>query len=239
MKARRQVRAEVSQCQRWVELRIGEWLGPAKEGFKGNQYSASSPGEEAKIHDRHKHEFRFLAEHKEIVTDILKNNPGKEITRAWLIAAIEDALLVSQGAREGSEWRSRQNVPFGTPCVTTAAPEEHPAGLFLHHLKPRLLRVLHFGLLVPHFNEPKEHLHYQRANLAFCVQLLKRAPCILRQSAELGSESLLELAPRLGVPSALLFFQCGGHSLAGHYRGKFGIAVFQQGHPCFKPGCLW
>jgi hypothetical protein len=44
----------------WVELRIGEWLGPAKEGFKGNQYSGSSPGDEAKIHNRHKYEFRFM-----------------------------------------------------------------------------------------------------------------------------------------------------------------------------------
>jgi hypothetical protein len=97
MEARRQVRAEVSQCQRWVELRVGEWLGPAKEGFKGNQYSASLPGTEAEINDRHKHEFRFLAEYKAIVTDIMKNNPGKEITRAWLIGAIQDAVLVEHG----------------------------------------------------------------------------------------------------------------------------------------------
>jgi ethanolamine utilization microcompartment shell protein EutS len=40
-----------------------------------------------------------MAEHKEIVTDIMENHPGKEITRAWLIAAIEDALLVERGAR--------------------------------------------------------------------------------------------------------------------------------------------
>jgi hypothetical protein len=43
--------------------------------------------------------------------------------------------------------------PGDSVYVTTAAPKEHPAGLFLHHLKPRLLRVLRFGLLVPHFNE--------------------------------------------------------------------------------------
>jgi hypothetical protein len=57
-------RAEISHCQRWVELRIEEWLGPAKEGFKGNQYSASLPGNEAEINDRHKYEFHFLAENK-------------------------------------------------------------------------------------------------------------------------------------------------------------------------------
>jgi hypothetical protein len=118
--ARRQVRAEVSQCQRWVEIRIGEWLGPANPGDRTDL--TLSPGDKVEIHPRHKHEFRFLAEYKAIVTDIMKANPGKEITRAWLIAAIEDALLVSQGAREGSEWRSRQNVPFGTPYVTTAPP---------------------------------------------------------------------------------------------------------------------
>ena len=103
----KRVRAEVSRCQRWIEIRIGEWLGPAKEGFKGNQYSASLPGNEAEINDRHKHEFRFLAEYKGIVTDIMENNSGKEITRAWLIAAIEDALLVDRGAKQGSEKRVR------------------------------------------------------------------------------------------------------------------------------------
>jgi hypothetical protein len=94
----RQVRAEVSQCQRWVELRIGEWLGPAKEGFKGNQYSALSPGDEAEIHPRHKHEFRFMAEHKEIVTDIMKNHPGREITRACQ----HRQLLIWEGQRGSS-----------------------------------------------------------------------------------------------------------------------------------------
>lgn len=110
----RQVRAEVSQCQRWIELRIGEWLGPAKEGFKGNQYRGSSPGEEAKIHDRHKHEFRFMAEHKAIAADIMKNHPGKEITRAGLIAAIGDAVLVERGALAGSERKVRGQ--YLCPC---------------------------------------------------------------------------------------------------------------------------
>jgi hypothetical protein len=69
----------------------------------------SLPGKELSrnINDRHKQEFCFIAEYKAVVTDIMKNNPGKEITRAWLIAAIEDALLVKCGAREGSEWRGR------------------------------------------------------------------------------------------------------------------------------------
>jgi hypothetical protein len=82
---------------RWIELRIGEWLGPALDSSPGR--GKSLPGKD--INDRHKQEFRFLAEYKEIVTDIMKNNPGKEITRAMLIAAIEDALLVNHGAREG------------------------------------------------------------------------------------------------------------------------------------------
>jgi broad specificity phosphatase PhoE len=98
----KRVRAEVSQCQRWIELRIGEWLGPAREGFKGNQYSASLPGNEAEINDRHKHEFRFMAEYKAIVADIMENHRGREITRAALIATIEDALLVNHGAVAGS-----------------------------------------------------------------------------------------------------------------------------------------
>jgi hypothetical protein len=112
----RRARAEVSHCQGWVELRIGEWLGPAKEGFKGNQYCGSSPGDEAKIHNRHKHEFRFLAEHKGIVTNIIENSSGREITRAWLIAAIRDALLVNHGVVTGSERRQGQYL---CPCGET------------------------------------------------------------------------------------------------------------------------
>jgi hypothetical protein len=72
-------------AQRWVELRIGEWLGPPRQGERTDL--TSLPGKEVEINDRHKQEFRFLAEYKEIVTDIMKNHPGKEITRAWLIAA--------------------------------------------------------------------------------------------------------------------------------------------------------
>jgi hypothetical protein len=63
-------------AQRWVELRIGEWLGPPRQGERTDL--TSLPGKEVEINDRHK---------KEIVTDIMKNHPGKEITRAWLIAA--------------------------------------------------------------------------------------------------------------------------------------------------------
>jgi hypothetical protein len=76
----------------------------------------SSPGEELRrdIHPRHKQEFRFMAEHKGIVTDIMKNHPGKEITRAGLIAAIEDALLVNHGALAGSERKVRGQ--YLCPC---------------------------------------------------------------------------------------------------------------------------
>jgi broad specificity phosphatase PhoE len=98
----KRVRAEVSQCQRWIELRIGEWLGPASPNNAGRPDKNSSPGDEFKIHDRHKHEFRFMAEHKRLAADIMKSHQGREITRAALIAAIEDALLVNHGAVAGS-----------------------------------------------------------------------------------------------------------------------------------------
>jgi hypothetical protein len=87
----RQIRAEVSQCQRWVELRIGEWLGPAKAREETGR-GKSSPGDE--IHNRHKHEFRFMAEHKEIVTDIMKNQPGREITRMVTLTKHECAIRI-------------------------------------------------------------------------------------------------------------------------------------------------
>jgi hypothetical protein len=110
-------RAEVSQCQRWIELRIGEWLGPTEHGQRHDLNSL--PGKELSrtINDRHKHEFRFLAEHKAIVADIMKNHRGKEITRAALIAAIEDALLVNHGAKEGSE--RRMHGQYLCPCGET------------------------------------------------------------------------------------------------------------------------
>jgi hypothetical protein len=46
----------------------------------------------------------------------MKNNPGKEITRAWLIGAIQDAVLAEYGAREGSEWRRRRRI--GRICLS-------------------------------------------------------------------------------------------------------------------------
>jgi hypothetical protein len=75
----KKIRIVVSRCQRWIELRIGEWLGPAKTPEETGR-GKSLPGNE--INNRHKHEFRFLAENKAIVTDIMKNQPGREITRA-------------------------------------------------------------------------------------------------------------------------------------------------------------
>jgi hypothetical protein len=69
-------------------------------------------------------------------------------------------------------------------CVTTAAPKEHPAGLFLHHLKPRLLRILRFGLLMALLNEFDERLHYDRANPAHCFKLLEPGLGFVGQGVE-------------------------------------------------------
>jgi hypothetical protein len=88
----RQVRAEVSQCQRWVELRIGEWLGPPNPGNRPDL--TLSPGDKVEIHPRHKHEFRLLAENKDVFVATLKKYEGEvAITRAALIAEIRDSNL--------------------------------------------------------------------------------------------------------------------------------------------------
>jgi 16S rRNA G966 N2-methylase RsmD len=91
----KKIRAEISHCQRWVELRIGEWLGPRRPGERTDL--TSLPGKEVEINDRHKHEFRFLAENKATVTAILGNHPGVKITRAALLrhAARQEALARS------------------------------------------------------------------------------------------------------------------------------------------------
>jgi hypothetical protein len=86
----RQVRAEISHCQRWVELRIGEWLGPAKTPEETGR-GKSLPGNE--INNRHKHEFRFLAENKDVCLAILDKYEGEAITRAMLIAEIRESNL--------------------------------------------------------------------------------------------------------------------------------------------------
>jgi Domain of unknown function (DUF4326) len=115
----RVVRAEVSHCQRWIELRIGEWLGPAKEGFKGNQYSASLPGIEAEINNRHKYEFRLLAQHKALAIEILEKYDGQVITRAMLLAELEEATLREHAPHEWSEEElaRRERVEAGVTVV--------------------------------------------------------------------------------------------------------------------------
>src|SRR5438067_42216 len=72
-------------------------------------------------------------------------------------------------------------------------------------------------------NEFEQHLHYQRAKPALCLQFLELAPCVGGQGAELLLECLLELVPRLGVPAPLEFFESGAHSLVRYYRAKLGI----------------
>jgi hypothetical protein len=111
----RQVRAEISHCQRWVELRIGEWLGPRRPGERTDL--TCEPRSEVEIYGRHKREFRFLAENKEIVTAILQTYPGMEITRAELLAAIEDTVLVKHGAKTGSSQKVRGQ--YLCPCGET------------------------------------------------------------------------------------------------------------------------
>jgi hypothetical protein len=116
----KKLRAELSQCQRWIEFRIGEWLGPAKEGFKGNQYSGSLPGKETEINDRHKHEFRFLAENKDVFVAILEKYEGEAaITRAALIAEIRDSNLREHSPLHWSEEElaRRERVEAGVSVV--------------------------------------------------------------------------------------------------------------------------
>jgi hypothetical protein len=94
----KKLRAELSHCQRWVEIRIGEWLGPAKPPEETGGMR-SSPGNDLErvINDRHKHEFRFLAENKGILRAILEDHKGVKITRAALLrlAAWQEALAKS------------------------------------------------------------------------------------------------------------------------------------------------
>ncbi len=109
----KKLRAELSHCQRWVELRIGEWLGPAKH--TGRPKDNSLPGNELSrdINDRHKQEFRFMAEHKEIVTDIMKNQPGREITRACQhrqLLILEGQGGVSSGSSHCASPRASRSV---------------------------------------------------------------------------------------------------------------------------------
>jgi hypothetical protein len=72
----------------------------------------SLPGNdlEPSINNRHKQEFRLLAQHKALAIEILEKYDGQVITRAWLIGAIQDALFVKCSAVAGSEWRRRTGM---------------------------------------------------------------------------------------------------------------------------------
>jgi hypothetical protein len=109
----RQLRTEVSRCQRWVELRIGEWLGPAKipeETGRGK----SSPGDE--IHNRHKHEFRLLAENWDVFLATLEKYEGP-ITRAAMIAEIRAAREHAPEEWSEEELARREAVEAGLTVV--------------------------------------------------------------------------------------------------------------------------
>jgi hypothetical protein len=76
----RQIQIVVSHCQRWVERRIGEWLGPAKPPEEtGGMRSLPGNGLGSSINNRHKHEFRLLAENPAAAPLELLPAP----TRAW------------------------------------------------------------------------------------------------------------------------------------------------------------
>jgi hypothetical protein len=113
----RVLRAEVSQCQRLIELRIGEWLGPALDSSPGR--GKSLPGKD--INDRHKHEFRLLAENKAVCLAILEKYEGKPITRAALLAEIRDSVLREQSPTQWSEdeMDRRERVEAGITVVAT------------------------------------------------------------------------------------------------------------------------
>jgi hypothetical protein len=112
----RQLRTEVSRCQRLIEIRIGEWLGPAREREETGR-GKSLPGNE--INNRHKHEFRLLAENKAVCLAILEKYEGKPITRAALLAEIRESVLREQSPTQWSEdeLARRERVEAGVTVV--------------------------------------------------------------------------------------------------------------------------
>jgi hypothetical protein len=115
----RAIKAEVSHCQRWVELRIGEWLGPAKPGDRTDL--TLSPGDKVEIHPRHKHEFRLLAENRAVCLATLEKYEGEAITRAALIAEIQASNLREHSSTQWSEEElaRREQVKDGITVVAT------------------------------------------------------------------------------------------------------------------------
>ena len=113
----RETRAELSHCQRWVELRIGEWLGPANPGDRTDLTSLL--GNKVEINPRHKHEFRLLAENRDVFLAILDKYQGEAITRSRLLAEIQDSILREDSPTQWSEEETarRERVEAGITVV--------------------------------------------------------------------------------------------------------------------------
>jgi Domain of unknown function (DUF4326) len=111
----RQLRTEVSRCQRLIEIRIGEWLGPTQQGDRTDL--TSLPGNEVKINNRHKHEFRLLAENKDVCLAILEKYEGKAITRAALLSEIRAARDHAPEEWSEDELARRERVEAGLTVV--------------------------------------------------------------------------------------------------------------------------
>jgi len=78
-------RARVEVARRWVELRIGELLGPVEQGERTNPglSLASDSGAEVPVDDRYR--FRLMAEHPDVVEQAIANGAT---SRAAILAAI-------------------------------------------------------------------------------------------------------------------------------------------------------
>jgi hypothetical protein len=113
----RVLKAEFSHCQRWIERRIGQWLGPRKPGERTDL--TSLPGKEVEINDRHKQEFRLLAENRDVFLAALEKYEGKVITRAAMLAEIRESVLREQSPTQWSEEElaRRERVEAGITVV--------------------------------------------------------------------------------------------------------------------------
>jgi site-specific DNA-methyltransferase (adenine-specific) len=89
----REKRLEVQAAERWCEVRIGELLGPTKQG--GNGVSLASETLPSKD-DRYR--FRLMAEHRDMVADLID---AGHVTRAKILDVIETKKRGDKAADEG------------------------------------------------------------------------------------------------------------------------------------------
>jgi hypothetical protein len=153
----RKVRAEISHCQRWIEFRIGEWLGPPNPGNRTDL--TLSPGDKVEIHPRHKHEFRFLAENKDVFVAILDKYEGEAITRAALITEIQESILrweCSPVEWSEEETARKQQVEAGITVVANLRGARDKHLLDWAKSKDLLVRVSHGTPWGNHFEIPDD-----------------------------------------------------------------------------------